>query len=213
LPEYLEHSGGKIYFVTRELGSLQEQLLAEGRDVPAIDASWFSVERFLERYAAESVNVKLVRLDEDVETLLRPASNKKLSQLLQYYAEQGIEAKLASFHPREVPALMVYPPRAELLRDSQTALETHDLPDSMAPLVQAFVSDQLASGADWQGTLYLNADCPFIKQLEKLEPGRLPPLLRMLYEMARLFCGRLLRPAEAAASFQEFTRALEEIAR
>ncbi len=33
LPEYLGQSGGNLYYVTRELGSLQEQLLAEGRNV------------------------------------------------------------------------------------------------------------------------------------------------------------------------------------
>ena len=38
LREYLDLSGGTLYYVTRELGSLQEQVLAEGRDVPAIDA-------------------------------------------------------------------------------------------------------------------------------------------------------------------------------
>ena len=65
LPEYLEASGGSLYYVTRELGSLQEQLLAEGRDVPAIDASWFSVTPFLETYAHRHPEVNLVQLDGD----------------------------------------------------------------------------------------------------------------------------------------------------
>ncbi len=63
VPEYLDQSGGNLYYVTRELGSLQEQLLAEGRDVPAIDASWFSVTPFLEKYAHRHPEVGLVQLD------------------------------------------------------------------------------------------------------------------------------------------------------
>src|SRR4029077_1050627 len=63
LPEYLKLSGGSLYYVTREMGSLQEQILAEGRDVPAIDASWFSVTPFLEKYAARHPHVGLVQMD------------------------------------------------------------------------------------------------------------------------------------------------------
>jgi hypothetical protein len=63
LPQYLQQSGGDLYYVTRELGSLQEQLLAEGRDVPAIDASWFAVPPFLEKYALRHPDVDVVQLD------------------------------------------------------------------------------------------------------------------------------------------------------
>src|SRR4030095_1404366 len=63
LREYLEVSGGSLYYVTREMGSLQEQMLAEGRDVPAIDASWFAVTPFLQEYAQRHHNVHLVQMD------------------------------------------------------------------------------------------------------------------------------------------------------
>src|SRR5207237_577222 len=83
LPDYLEQSGGTLYFVTRELGSLQEQLLAEGRDVPAIDASWFSVAPFLEKYAQRHPDVGLVQLDGEADTLLRPVPEGPFAALLE----------------------------------------------------------------------------------------------------------------------------------
>ncbi len=212
LPEYLETSGGSLYYVTRELGSLQEQVLAEGRNVPAIDASWFAVEPFLEKYASMARNVRLVQLDGETESLFRSTSEKPFASLLAYFEEQGIPARVASFHPKEVPALMVYPPNAELLRDSQQALETQDLPGSIAPLVQAFVNDHLNQREDWHGTLYLNSACPFIKEVAKhANPKTLPSILQMLYQTARLFCGRMLQPKEATQAFAKWTQALQEM--
>jgi molecular chaperone HtpG len=82
LPEYLEQSGGGIYYVTRELGSLQEQLLAEARDVPAIDASWFRVAPFLEKYAQRHPEVGLVQLDGESRQLLRPTQEELFEPLL-----------------------------------------------------------------------------------------------------------------------------------
>src|SRR5207249_4225156 len=78
LREYLDLSGGTLYYVTRELGSLQEQILAEGRDVPAIDASWFAVTPFLEKYAARHPDVALVQLDGEA----KPPAPETLSAVL-----------------------------------------------------------------------------------------------------------------------------------
>src|SRR5207302_5228341 len=87
LPDYLEASGGRLYFVTRELGSLQEQLLAEGRDVPAIDASWFAVTPFLEKYASRHAEVSLVQLDGEADQLLRPVTAEPFKRLLDWYRD------------------------------------------------------------------------------------------------------------------------------
>jgi len=218
MPEYLKLSGGTLYYVTRELGSLQEQLLAEGRDVPAIDASWFSVEPFLEKYAAAQRKIKRVQLDGEADELLRPAPERPLAPLLAWYAEQGIAARVAAFEPKDIPALMIYPPDAELMKASQDALNKRDdrdkdaLSKSMAPLVRMFVSDRLDEETHWQGTLCLNASCPFLKNLAKKQAApALPSVLRLLYQHARLFCGRLMSPAEAAQAYAEFTRSLQEI--
>jgi molecular chaperone HtpG len=211
LPEYLEASGGSLYYVTRELGSLQEQLLAEGRDVPAIDASWFSVTPFLEKYAQRHPEVNLVQLDGDAAQLLRPTSAPAFAALLGYYEEQGIRARAASFKPAEAPALMIYPQGAELAREAEASLEAGDLPGPLAGLVQDYVERKFADNDELRGTLYLNAACPLIRRIAERPPpsATRDALLTLLYQMARLFAGRMLSATEAIAAFREVTHSLE----
>jgi molecular chaperone HtpG len=213
LPEYLEASGGSLYYVTRELGSLQEQLLAEGRDVPAIDASWFAVTPFLEKYASRHPDVGLVQLDGEAETLLRPAPEGPFAALLAYYREQDVRARVATFKPADVPAMMLYPQGAETIREAGTALEAGELPGGLAGLVSAYVEQRSAGGQDLRGTLYLNASCPLVRRLAEQPPTAetRAAALTALYQMARLFCGRMLTAAEAALAFREMSHSLERL--
>ncbi len=68
LPDYLQLTGNTLYYISRELGSLQEQLLGESRGVPVIDASWSFVLPFLEKYAHFRPDVALVQMDGDFES-------------------------------------------------------------------------------------------------------------------------------------------------
>lgn len=98
LPDYLQLSGGSLYYVTRELGSLQEQVLAEGRDVPAIDASWFAVTPFLEKYAARHQEVGLVQLDGGAADLMRPVADDRFAphRADTYVSRHGCRPKIVS---------------------------------------------------------------------------------------------------------------------
>src|SRR5262249_17106495 len=145
--------------------SLQEQLLAEGRDVPAIDASWFAVTPFLEKYARRHPEVKLVQLDGGSEQLLRKAPEAAFASLLVDYRDQGVKAAVATFRPAQAPALMLYPQGAELAREAEASLQAGDLPGGLAGLVQGFVEGKHASGEDLGGTLYLNAANPLVRRL------------------------------------------------
>ena len=137
LPEYLEQSGGSLYYVTRELGSLQEQVLAEGRDVPAIDASWFSVTPFLEKYAQRHPDVNLVQLDGESQQLLRPAPEGAVrARCWSTTASRACRRAVAAFKPAEAPALVLYPQGAELAREAEASLQAGDLPGPLAGLVQ-----------------------------------------------------------------------------
>ncbi len=214
LPEYLDHSGGTLYFVTRELGSLQEQLLAEGRDVPAIDASWFSVTPFLEKYAQRHPEVALVQLDGGADQLLRTASETPYTALLEFYRSQGIRAKVASFRPSEAPALMLYPQGAELAREAEASLEAGDLPGPLAGLVKEYVENRFSDSTELRGTLYLNTTSPLVRRLAEKppRPDLRDALLTLLYQMARLFAGRMLSAADAIEAFRDLTGALEGLA-
>jgi molecular chaperone HtpG len=211
LKEYLELTDGTLYYVTRELGSLQEQVLAEGRDVPAIDASWFAVTPFLEKYANRHAEVSLVQLDGEAEQLLRPVNEDRFAAMLEFYREQGINVKVASFKPPEAPALILYPQGAELAREAEASREAGDLPAPLAGLVQEYVDQKFSGGADLRGTLYLNASCPLVMRLAGKPPSRevLAGVLTLLYQVARLFAGRMLSAADAVAAFGETTRAIQ----
>src|SRR5262249_10144784 len=139
LPEYLELTGGRVYYVTRELGSLQEQMLAEGRDVPAIDASWFSVTPFLEKYQQHHPEVGLVQLDGESEQLLRPVPEERFSAICEHYRGEGVTVKVASFKPAEVPAILLYPQGADVVREAEASLESGDLPGPLAGLFKEYV--------------------------------------------------------------------------
>jgi len=210
LPEYLKASGGSLYYVTRELGSLQEQMLAEGRDVPAIDASWFGVTPFLEKYASRHPHVGLVEMDAGAKELLRPIPEAKFARLLEFFREQGVRVQVASFKPAELPALMVYPHGAETAREASQALEAGDLPPGVAGLVGQFIDERFGGGDDLKGTLYLNAACPLVLKLAEppVSEAQRMAALTVIHQTARLFCGRMLGPDDAVRAFKILTGAL-----
>lgn len=211
LPEYLDQSGGSLFYVTRELGSLQEQILAEGRDVPAIDASWFSVTPFLEKYAQRHPDVKLVQLDGESRQLLRPVSDNTFAAILAYYRDAGVKAMVASFRPAEVPALMLYPQGAELAREAEASLQAGDLPGPLAGLVNDYIESRFGDREELTGTLYLNAANPFIRRLAEHPPASeiLVCALGLIHQVARLFAGRMLSAADAVTCFADLSRSLE----
>jgi molecular chaperone HtpG len=215
LPDYLDQSGGSLYYVTRELGSLQEQVLAEARDVPAIDASWFSVTPFLEKYAQRHPDVNLVQLDGESQQLLRPAQEGIFAPLLRHYRSMGVRAAVASFRPAEAPALVLYPQGAELAREAEASLQAGDLPSPLAGLVNEYIEGRFGDREELAGTLYLNTANLFVRRLaEKAPPPEaLGPALALIHQMARLFAGRMLSAADAVEAFAEVTRSLEGLIR
>lgn len=215
LPDYLAQSGGTLYYVTRELGSLQEQVLAEGRDVPAIDASWFSVTPFLEKYAQRHPEVDLVQLDGESKQLLRPAAEGAHAPLLEFYRSRGIRAAVASFRPVEAPAIMLYPQGAELAREAEASLEAGDLPGPLAGLVHEYIETRFSDRDELTGTLYLNAGNPLIRHLVEhpVPPPARAAILTLVHQLARLFAGRMLSAADAVSAFAEVTRSLEGLLR
>jgi molecular chaperone HtpG len=209
LPEYLELSGGTLYYISRELGSLQEQVLAEGRDVPAIDAAWFEVAPFLEKYAARHPQVGLVQLDGEAQEFMRPTPEAPFAALLNHYRSQGLHARMAVFKPAEMPAVILYPQGADIAREAGDALAKGELPSGLAGLIGDYVQHRF-SADDLKGTLYLNAACPLIRHLAEQPPAETTchALLTVLYQMARLFCGRMLNAPEAAEAFRHLTEAM-----
>ncbi len=211
-PEYLRDSGGDIYFTRRELGSLQEKILAEGRDVPVIDASWFGVHSFLERYAQKHPQLELVRLDDDLERLLRPVAAEAYRELLSLCEELGFTVRVASFRPVDFPAVMVYPAGAEAVRDAKSALKQGLIPEGFSSLMDDYLQQRQTCSAD-DGTLYLNADCPLIQRLtsQDVPVGRKQAALSTLAYFAKLFCARMLEAPQAVSDLGVWRRSLERL--
>jgi hypothetical protein len=211
----LELTGGSLYYVTRELGSLQEQVLAEGRDVPAIDASWFAVTPFLQKYASRHHNIKLVQLDGEAEQLLRPVRGEEKSRfepLLEYYREIGLRARIANFKPGDLPALLLYPQGAELAHEAKESAEAGDLPPAIGGLVNEYIDERFRGGDHLKGTLYLNASCPLVRGLPGVQsPEVRGAVLTLLHQVARLFAGRMLSASDAITAFRETTTAIEAL--
>ncbi|MEI2609902.1 MAG: ATP-binding protein [Candidatus Promineifilaceae bacterium] len=210
LPEYLEITHNTIYFATHELGSLQEQLLAEGQDAPVIEAVWFAVHPFLRRYAERQGNINLVRMDGDVSSLLQPANKGPFTDLLASCERLGIRANVARYTPVDVPALMIHPEDAEFHLESRRALDAGDIPVGLAGLVGSYLEDVTKDESEWQGTFYLNTNNGFIRELGQNPPSdhTLDLIMSLLHQVARLFSGRTMTAQEATAAFRATTAAI-----
>ena len=212
LPEYLRLSGNIIYYTTRELGSLQEKILAEGRDVPVIDASWFGVASFIRRYTEYYSEVGLVQLDDDLETLMHSAPAEDFHELIQLCEELGFTAVASSFGPIDLPAVMTYPSGAESARDAKSALEQGLLPEGFSTLMQDFL-DTHVDQSKFEGTLYINVACPLIQRLTSAELpiARKQAALSTIAYFAKLFCGRMLDASLATNDLGVWCRSLEKL--
>ncbi len=213
LPDYLKTTNNTIYFVTKELGSLQEQVLGEGHGLPVIDAAWFAVTPFIQKYAFYRPGVRLVQLDGESNQLLRPVSGDAYQALLAYYRARGIKVIAASFKPPEVPAIITYPKDAEFIADTRASLDADEIPGPFADLVSDYLNKLGTSAEDLQGTLYLNVSCELVQKLAAQTNETLRgAALDLLYQTARLFAGRMLGPQQAIAAFKEAAQAISKLA-
>jgi molecular chaperone HtpG len=213
LPTYLKATGNVAYFTTRELGSLQDKVLAEARDVPAIDASWFAVPAFLDGYAALHPEVKLVRLDDDLQALLRPVPTGDFGELIRLCEELGFSVEVSSFKPADFPAVMTYPAGAETLRDVSSSIAEGLFPVGFSGLMKGFVDERRTAPSDDRGTLHLNATCPLIRRLAASEvaPARKQAAMAVIAHFARLFCGRMLDASQATSDLGAWQRSLDHL--
>jgi len=216
LPDYLALTGTTLYFVTRELGSMQDRLLAEAQDVPVIEAAWIGVEPFLHSYAHRHPGISLVQMDGEAAHLMRPTPVGQFRALVDVYRGRGIRVRVSAFRPESVPALMLYPRDADVLVEGRDALKQGDLPAPFAAMVSGYL-DHLESRKDddeggVDGTLHLNASCPLMRRLaDAPKSQQTHAALWLIYSVARLFAGRAMTPADASATFQDLGTSLEAL--
>jgi molecular chaperone HtpG len=212
LPEYLRETRGVIYFTKHQLASLQDKVLAEARDVPAVDASWFGVLEFLQRYADTHRDVVLTGLDDSLDSLMRPAPPGDHLELIGLCEALGFDASISSFRPPQLPAVMTYPAEAETIREAASALDEGLVPDGFSALLRGYVaSHEWAAGT--AGTLHLNASNPLIRGLldPRIPRDRKEAAVSVIAHFARLFCGRMLEAREATADIDAWQLSLQRL--
>jgi molecular chaperone HtpG len=210
LPQYLEESGGDFYFTTRELGSLQERLLAEGHGVPVIEAGWIGVEPFLARYAMHRGNCNLVKLDGEAQHMLSPVDDPIWSEVIDYFSSRGVSTQVCDFRPPEVPALIFYPEDADFVIEGRRAIDEGEIADPLAALLGDYLETRAPDNEAMAGTLVLNASNDLMRNLAReSESAARDAALDLVLHMARLFSGRTLNASDAARAFAGVTGAVE----
>jgi molecular chaperone HtpG len=212
LPDYLDLTDNTLYYVTHELGSKQEKLLGEGYGVPIIDASRFVDPTFLDKYALYRSDVHLVQLDDNANKLFRSVPEQDFMTLLAYFREKGVRARLVAFKPEAVPAVVVYPKDAEFIKDTRDALDAGEVPGPFAGMVGSYLNNMNVDEEAMAGTLHLNASNGLIQQLAKTEDKtQRESSLELVYQMARLFSGRMLESDQITTLFESSTDAITSL--
>lgn len=216
LREYLALTDNKLYYVSEDIGSLQERLLGEGYEVPVIEAQWIAVLPFLEKYASRHPGTRLVQMDGDARDLMRPVEDPAFDPLLEFYRAMGVKVRVAAYKPHTVPGLMLFPRNAKTIQNVRQALDSGDIAGPFAAMFEAYLDHQDRANAnddalDARGELYLNASSALVRRLVENPPAQeeRDHTLMLIYQMARLFGGRHLSPQEAAEAFGTASESIE----
>ncbi len=212
LPEYLDETGGTIYYIQHRIGSQQDQLLGAGYGVPVIDAPMTLEPEFLRKYAQVNPDVKVVHMDNDANQLLQAASEDEFASLLDYFRNRKIRARIVTFKPEDVPAIISYPKDAEFIRETRDALDKGDLPGPFAGLVGDYMDQMNIDEDALAGIVHLNAACDLVQRLSKMDANlERDAALELVYQMARIFAGRMLNTTDIIAAFRTSANSINHL--
>lgn len=215
LPDYLDATGGAIYYFAEAQGSTQEKMLYEARGLPVVDASVFVEEAFLQAYARSHPGVELRQLEPGASFVFSDVADPspRWEKITRYYTEQGIRVRVVRFEPESIPAILVYPPGSDDIAGARAALESGEITGAVARLVEEYLRTRDPAQAAAQGILHLNAACPLMQRLLTLSPdsGVFTAALEIVYHNARFFAGRSLTASEARQSFDMISYSLSQL--
>ncbi len=112
-----------------------------------------------------------------------------------------------------MPALVLYPHNADLVQERRRTWEAGDTSSGLDALVGAMIDNLMSDEEDTSGILYLNADCPIMRQLA-LAADRSQvhaAVLTVVHQTARLFAGHVLTPADVANAYAKIGDALAKL--
>ncbi len=214
LREYLEASGGNIYYFVEERGATQEKMLYEASGLTVIDASHFAEEAFLKAYVRAHPDIVLHQLEPGAGFVFSDvAGSDRWGMVVRYYNEQGIRTKLVSFSPDSIPAVFIYPAGSDHISGARASLRRGEISGPLAKLFKDYLRAHDPIGIGAQGTLHLNVANSLMRYLCTLSPGNasFTAALEIVYHNARFLAGRALTPEEARLGSEMIGYSVEQL--
>lgn len=215
MQDYLQASGGDIYYFVEERGALQEKILYEARGLVVIDASRFAEEAFLQTYARTHPGVHLRQLEPGASFVFKDLGelDDAWTMINRYYNEQQIRTRIVRFEPVNIPAILVYPPGSDHIAEARAALDGGEISGALAGLVEEYLRMRDPLHTATEGILHLNADSPLMSHLLKIPPehAAFTAALEIVYHNARFFAGRTLTAQEARQGFDMISYSVEQL--
>jgi molecular chaperone HtpG len=203
LCEYLENSGGVLYYFDESGTGTQHKVLLASKGLPVIDASWGVEEEFLERYAARR-NVRIERLSASSGAIFKilDTADKKWQDLERdFHMRLRKAAKAVEFEPVTVPAVLVAQPLEE--DDKQlAAIDSLGTPSSIKQMFHSMAKRNSQREAGESTILHLNTSNPLIRQLREMPRNETFDLaLTCIYNNAVIFNQHYVTPDNAEIIF------------
>ncbi|MGZ3714802.1 MAG: ATP-binding protein, partial [Ktedonobacterales bacterium] len=213
IPDYLRENPGRIFYYDEEDGLALALTLFEARRLAVIDARWFADVAFLKRYG-ELYGTQIEQLAPGAGFIFTPFVDTDGSwhPVLDACAAEGLPARLVTFQPESLPAIMLYPPGAERLRRARQVSERPTVVSPIRRLVRDYIAQQPQSDAS-HGMLHLNVSNPLLRRVRDYGPERpeFAPLMSILIANARVFAGQGLSAQETIACFDHINAALAQL--
>lgn len=213
IPDYLRENPGRIFYYDEEDGLAQALTLFEARRLAVIDARWFADVAFLKRYG-ELYGTQIEQLAPGAGFIFTPFTDTDGSwrPVLDACAAEGLPARLVTFQPESLPAIILYPPGAERLRRARQVAARPTVASPIRRLVREYIAQQPQSDTS-QGTLHLNALNPLLRRVREYGPQRpeFAPLMSILIANARVYAGQGLSAQETIACFERINTALAQL--
>lgn len=210
IPDYLRENPGRIFYYDEEDGLAQALTLFEARRLAVIDARWFADVAFLKRYG-ELYGTQIEQLAPGAGFIFTPFTDTDGSwrPVLDACAAEGLSARLVTFQPESLPAIIVYPPGAERMRRARQVAERPTVASPIRRLVRDYIARQPENEAP-EGMLHLNALNPLLRRVRDYGPQRpeFAPLMTILIANARVFAGQGISAQETIACFDRINAAL-----
>lgn len=215
ISEYLRQTESKtIHYQADESPRLCDQVLLEGCGKPVVDASWYGVLPFLERFEMENVGIQLVQADTDIATFVRPVKDDKFEALIQRLSSLPFKICVAEFQPACLPAILIFDRSASFLA---AASELDDLQRPLVPglceLIGATADELRTDGKTSRGSLYLNANSSLASKLaEQAKSNTLnEAVCDILIQVILLFSDRQMGAQQCIKAWSNLSLALEKV--